>query len=124
MRSAFLTLTLGILVGFAAPAFMVEHHLFPAKPVPTPPASRLSSTEPAKPSGYPSPGMTLARLKKQFAEAVVVVLADESYDDYHQLIHVSVVEGWKGPAILWARPGMADWSRRCPTATRARRSGC
>jgi hypothetical protein len=35
-----------------------------------------------------------------FDEAVVVVLADESYDDRHGLTRVSVLEVWKGPEAL------------------------
>ena len=104
MRLALLTLVLGILVGFAAHSFVVEHPqwdlAFSRSKTSTPETARVSSVGPAKPIIYPSPEKTLARLKKQFDEAVVVVLADESYDDYRKLIHISVLEVWKGPAEL------------------------
>ena len=103
MRLALLTLILGIVVGFAAHSFIVAHPqwclAFSCSKKPAPEA-----VSPAKPVTYPPPEKTLARLRKQFDEAVVVVLADETFDDFRKLVHVSVLEVWKGPAGLVGKP--------------------
>lgn len=104
MRLAFLTLILGLVVGFAARSFMFEHPQWSASFLPaqgaTPRATDLAHAEPRAPQQYQSPEKVLARLKQQFDEAVVVVLADESYDDHRKLVRVSVLEVWKGPPDL------------------------
>jgi len=104
MRLALLSLVLGILVGFAARSFLIGHplHHFAFSPAtrPLPEAGRPLARGPTKPIIYPSPEKTIARLRKQFDEAVVVVLADESYDDHRQLVKIAVVEVWKGPGDL------------------------
>ncbi|HVT72132.1 MAG TPA: hypothetical protein VHD61_03280 [Lacunisphaera sp.] len=95
---------MGILVGFTARSFVGDYTqrlLVPSVSKPAMPMiARGAPAEPAKPIVYPSAEKTLARLKKQYDEAVVVVLADESYDDAHKLIRVSVLEVWKGPVDL------------------------
>jgi hypothetical protein len=105
MRLALLTLILGAIVGFAARIFIVEHpycHREFSSEKKTVPAGtiRLASTQPGKPVSYPSIEKMIARLKQQFDEAVVVVLAEQSYDDGNRLIRVSVLEVWKGPSVL------------------------
>jgi len=104
MRLALLTLVLGILIGFAGRSVTVNHFqwsfAFPLFEPTKPKIARSASVRPVKPIVYPSPEKTLARLKQQYDEAVVVVLADESYDDRHKLIRVAVVEVWKGPPEL------------------------
>ena len=108
MRLALLTLILGIVVGFAAHSFIVAHPQWclacSCAKQPAPQASSPATVIPAKPRTYPAPEKTLTWLRKQFDEAVVVVLADETFDDFRKLVHVSVLEVWKGPAGLVGKP--------------------
>lgn len=104
MRLHLLILALGLVAGFALHSLVIAHpNWLPNFAVVSQPATNevnrpyVAST---KPHIYPSPEKTLSRLQQKFDEAVVVVLADESYDDHHQLIKVTVREVWKGPQNL------------------------
>ena len=75
----------------------------------------------ASPQTHPAPEKTLALLRKQFDEAVVVVLADESYDFERKLVAVSVIEVWKGPQSLVGKT--MNTALKAPTAKHANEKG-
>lgn len=107
MRLALLSFVLGVLVALVARPHLANlaHHLSTLRldPAPKPAAVTAASATASLPRTYPAPGRILRRLKQTFDEAVVVVLADESFDDRHQLVRLTVVEIWKGPAMLTGR---------------------
>lgn len=104
MRLPLLTFVLGTVIGIATHSFFTAHlqklvtALSPGAPEQK---SVLQSVPvPAKPFTPVPAEKILSRLKKDFGEAVVVVVANESYDDRHKLIRVEVLEVWKGPTDL------------------------
>ena len=104
MRLPLLTLILGMVGGFAAHLFVVEHPQWYSVFTPSPKLVARqhppTSTGPEKPRAYMPVEKVLGRLHKNFEDAVVVVLVEESYNDSRHLILDSVIEVWKGPAAL------------------------
>ena len=104
MRLSLLSLVLGLVVGFALHSLVTTHphwyRVFTTAPKPPAKVVQIPSSSSAEPIKYPSSEKTLARLQKLFDEAVVVVLADESYDDNRKVVLVTVREVWKGPQSL------------------------
>lgn len=104
MRLPLLTLLLGLLIGIATHSFVtgqfqkIVSALTVKTPAPKP--TVVSILRPTKPYTPMPVEKILAWLKKDFDAAVVVVIANHSYDDRHKLARVEVLEVWKGPADL------------------------
>ncbi len=105
MRISLLTLILGLVVGLAVYPLVADPvrdliaKSLVAEQVENPVKKRVIGEPPAEISYIPVPKI-MEMLKGRYAEAVVVVLADESYDDRHKLTVVEVKEVWKGPDRL------------------------
>jgi len=105
MRVSLLMLILGVLIGYAAHSFVaerVERLMVVAltEEAVKKPAAREKVSAPSGPITYMPVEKVLTMLKRRYDKAVVVVLADESYDDQHKLTIVKVIEVWKGPERL------------------------
>ena len=112
MRLATLTLLLGMVVGFAARSLIADHpnwYLVFAS-AKQPPQRVVQAPPPgsAMPVSHASPEWTLSFLRKRFDEAVVVVLADETWGEGKKFVHETVLEVWKGPAGLVGKS--MDWN--------------
>lgn len=109
IRLLILTFILGGVLGFMVHLQLAAHpDWWRSKPQTKPVTPKLpaaaTETVPTKPRVYMPVEKILTRLRQEYDEAVVVVLADESYDDEHKLIRAVVREVWKGPANLTDKP--------------------
>lgn len=100
MKRTIPLLIVGILIGLEA-AHLVSGRLNSSRAdLASPPPSVARMPVAKKAAKYPSREMALERLRHLFSEAVVVVVADESYDDNLKVVHETAREVWKGPKSL------------------------
>ena len=100
-----LTIFLGLVIGLIVYPFVADPvrdlmaECFVAAKVENTVKKKVTKEAPTEVSYMPVEKV-MTMLKRRYDEAVVVVLADESYDDQHKLTIVKVVEVWKGPVKL------------------------